>query len=118
LSELAGKPLDKSTAHSLGKLFQKRLVGRPAWIREGQMVATLRKSTGHNENSYRVDVAALGPELQSSKAGFAADTGKNIPHIPQIPPNGGPQGGKAGNEGNEGNVFGDHESSSVWRARL
>src|SRR5262249_25664193 len=42
LGELAGKRLDKPTAHRLGKLFQKRLVGRPAWIGEG-MIATLTK---------------------------------------------------------------------------
>jgi hypothetical protein len=35
LAELAGKRLDKPTARSLGKLFQKRLVGRPAWIDDG-----------------------------------------------------------------------------------
>ena len=30
LDELSGKRLDRPTAHRLGKLFQKRLVGRPA----------------------------------------------------------------------------------------
>jgi hypothetical protein len=60
LSELAGKSLDKSTARSLGKLFQKRLVGRPVWIGEGKSIATLRKSTGHDENSYWVDLATPG----------------------------------------------------------
>jgi hypothetical protein len=120
LGELAGKRLDRPTAHSLGKLFQKRLVGRPAWIGEGQTVATLQKSTGHNENSYRVDLATPGqaPEPQPFKGGFAADTGKNIPHISHIPPNGGPKDDKAGNLGKEGNVFGGDGGSSVWRARL
>jgi hypothetical protein len=120
LGELVGKRLDRPTAHSLGKLFQKRLVGRPAWIEEGQTVATLRKSTGHNENSYRVDVPAPGqaPEPQPFKGGSAADTGKNIPHIPHIPPNGGPKDEEAGNLGKEGNVFGGDGGSIIWRARL
>ena len=34
--ELVGKRLDRPTAHSIGKLFQKRLVGRPAWVGDGQ----------------------------------------------------------------------------------
>jgi hypothetical protein len=120
LGESAGKSLDKPTAHSLGKLFQKRLVDRPAWIGEGKTVATLRKSTGHNENSYWVDVAVPGqaPELQALKGGFAADTGKNIPLIPQIPSNGGTHDGKAGNLGNEGNVFSGNGGNSVWRTRI
>ena len=57
LGELVGKRLDRPTAHSIGKLFQKRLVGRPAWIGDGRQVATLRKSIGHNENTYRVEVS-------------------------------------------------------------
>jgi hypothetical protein len=57
LGELVGKRLDRPTAHSIGKLFQKRLVGRPAWIGDGQAVATLKKSTGHNANTYRIDVS-------------------------------------------------------------
>jgi hypothetical protein len=120
LGELVGKRLDKPTAHSLGKLFQKRLVGRPAWIGEEQTVATLRKSTGHNENSYWVDEAAPRqvPEPQPFKGGSAAHAGKNIPHIPHIPPNGGPKDDKAGNLGKEGNVFGGDGGSNVWRARL
>jgi hypothetical protein len=119
LGELRGKRLDRPTAQSLGKLFQTRLVGRPAWIGEEQTVATLRKSTGHNENSYRVDGAARqAPEPQPFKGGSAADTCKNIPHIPHIPPNGGPKDEEAGNLGKEGNVFGGDGGRSVWRRRL
>jgi hypothetical protein len=107
LGELVGKRLDRPTAHSLGKLFQKRLVGRPAWIEEGQTVATLRKSTGHNENSYRVDVPAPGqaPEPQPFKGGSAADTGKNIPHIPHIPPQRRPERRGGGESGERGECF-------------
>ena len=39
LEGLDGKRLDRPTAHSVGKLFQKRLVDRPAWIGDGQTVA-------------------------------------------------------------------------------
>jgi len=62
LSELIGKPLDRPTARSIGKLLTKRLVGRPAWIGDGQAVATLRKSTGHNANTYRIDVSVPGQD--------------------------------------------------------
>ena len=42
LGELVGKRLDKPTGYSIGKLFQKRLTGRPAWTGDGQAVAILR----------------------------------------------------------------------------
>ena len=58
LGELVGRRLDRPTAHSIGKLFQKRLVGRPAWIDDGRMVATLRKFEGHNQNNYRIQISA------------------------------------------------------------
>lgn len=48
LGELVGKLLDRPTAHSIGKLFQKRLVGRPAWIGDGQTISldcTVRKGS-------------------------------------------------------------------------
>jgi hypothetical protein len=133
LGELVGKRLDRPTAHSLGKLFQKRLVGRPAWIGDGQKVATLKRSTGHNENSYRVDVSAPGqqaPDLQPSKGGSAADTGRNIPHIPHIPQGGSLEERKAGNVGKDGNVSietplqdnvildGGSREMPAWSARL
>jgi len=57
LSELDGKRLDRPTAHRIGKLLQKRLVGRPTWIGDGRQVATLRKVTGHRENTYRIEVS-------------------------------------------------------------
>jgi len=56
LGELIGKRLDRPTAHSIGKLFQKRLVGRPAGIGDGLMVATPRKFEGHNQNTYRIEI--------------------------------------------------------------
>ena len=86
LGELGGKRLDKPTAHSLGKLFQKRLVDRPAYIEDGHKIATLRKSTGHNENNYRV-VSALrqAADLEAFKDSSGVNTGMNIPHIPTFP---------------------------------
>jgi hypothetical protein len=117
LGELAGKRLDKPTGHQLGKLFQKRLVGRPAWIGDGPTVATLQKSTGHNENKYRVDVSAPGQALDLQPFVSPDDTSRNIPHIPHIP-RGRPEGGKAGNLGKEGNVFADAPSRVMrfWMA--
>ena len=88
LGELVGKRLDRPTAHSIGKLFQKRLVGRPAWIGDGQTVATLRKSTGHNANTYRIDVSVPGQDLDASSAktfSFANPGQEHSPHSPHSP---------------------------------
>jgi hypothetical protein len=84
LGELVGKRLDRPTARSIGKLFQKRLVGRPAWIDDGQAAATLRKSTGHNANKYRIHVSVPGQDLADTSS-LNAVPARNIPHIPGIP---------------------------------
>ena len=91
LGELVGKRLDKPTGYSMGKLFQKRLTGRPAWIGNGQVVATLKKSEGHNANTYRIDVTALGEDQ------------KHSPHSPHSPTRSSGDG-EMGNEGKVGNV--------------
>ena len=59
LGELDGRRLDRPTAHKIGKLFQKRLVGRPALIGDDQ-IATLRRTKDHEENIYHVEVSAPG----------------------------------------------------------
>ena len=131
LGELVGQRLDRPTAHSIGKLFQKRLVGRPAWIGDGQTVATLRKFTGHSENTYRVEVSAPGQDADAPTANTfsAADPGqKHSPHSPHSPSQQ-PGDGDLGKEGNVGNVVtavpGDGVNSSDakgatpgWRARI
>lgn len=73
LGELVGKRLDRPTGHSIGKLFQKRLVGRPAWIDDGQNVATLRRSPGHNENTYFVELSRGPAEAASGNVGKAGN---------------------------------------------
>jgi hypothetical protein len=115
LGELVGKRLDRPTAHSIGKLFQKRLVGRPAWIGDGQTVATLRKSPGHNENTYRVELSApgRGPKAPSSDTGSSACPGQgHPPHSPHSPCW---SSSAMGNKGKEGKAFtataGDSASS-------
>jgi hypothetical protein len=94
LGELVGKRLDRPTAHSMGKLFQKRLVDRPIWIGDGRQVATLRKFPGHNENTYRVEVSERPAGAKSGNVGkegnvyaasgggdsvFSADAGREVP---------------------------------------
>src|SRR5215831_6507728 len=103
LGELVGKRLDRPTAHSIGKLFQKRLVGRPAWIGDGQAVATLKKSTGHNANTYRIDVSVPGQDDASSAQTFSfANPGQeHPPDSPHSPPRD-PGDGEMGNEGKGG----------------
>jgi len=127
LNELSGKRLDRPTAHRLGKLFQKRLVGRPAWIQDGETVAILRKSTGHDENSYWVEVSVPGqaPDFRPCYP----SAGKNIPHNPDIPGRRRAEEGKAGNVGKDGNVspratqqdgktFGGGATEMPWSMRL
>jgi hypothetical protein len=80
LGELAGKRLDRPTAHRIGKLFQKCLVGRPAWLNDGDVVAVLRNYQGHQENTYGIEVVTAGqiPTIVPIWPG-------NIPHIPHFP---------------------------------
>jgi hypothetical protein len=113
LGELVGKRLDKPTAHSIGKLFQKRLVGRPAWVGDGQAVATLKKFVGHNANTYQIHVSASGEDQKLS------------PHSPHSP-NRNPTDGEMGNVGNGGkdiplNEVGSSNSKRAkagWSGRL
>ena len=89
LAELAGRRLERPSARSIGKFLGNRLVRRPAWIGDGQTVATLKKSVGHNANTYRIHVTASGEDQ------------KHSPHSPHSP-NRYPGGGEMGNEGNGG----------------
>jgi hypothetical protein len=99
LGELVGKRLDRPTAHSIGKLFQKRLVGRPAWIDDCQAVATLKKSTGHNANTYRIDVSVPGQDDAPSAQTFPfANPGQE--HPPDSPHS--PRRSTSDEMGNEG----------------
>jgi hypothetical protein len=129
LGELAGRRLDRPTAQQIGKLFQKCLVDRPAWIGDpGRTVAMLRKTAGHNENAYRIDVWTPGqnPDPSPGKTfSAAAPQQKHSPHSPHSPrPQ--PGNGAAGKEGKDGKVFavtgGDDVNSSavqhVWSRRL
>src|SRR6516162_10352141 len=103
--ELVGKRLDRPTAHSIGKLFQKRLVGRPAWIGDGQAVATLKRSAGHNANTYQILVSATGQDLTSNSSpntlSFADACQRHFPHSPHSSPRD-PGDGEMGNEGKGG----------------
>ena len=107
LGELVGKRLDRPTAHSIGKLFQKRLVGRPAWISDGEAVATLRKSTGHNANTYQIYMSVPGQDFAAKSPtsfSFAEPCQKHSPHPPHSPRRG-PEDGGLGKEGKEGKDF-------------
>ena len=56
LGELIGKVLENPTARSIGKLFQKHLTNRAAWIDDGNGAAILRKVSGKRENEYKVEI--------------------------------------------------------------
>jgi hypothetical protein len=60
LGELIGKTFENPTARSLGKLFQKHLTNRPAWIDEGNCVAVLRKIPGSRANEYKIEIPGDG----------------------------------------------------------
>jgi hypothetical protein len=99
LDELAGKRLDRPTARRIGKLFQKCLVDRPAWLDDGGVVAVLRNYPGHQENTYTIEVGAAGQN---------ANYRPNLPrqHSPHSPLSPGRQSGNgsSGKEGKEGKV--------------
>jgi hypothetical protein len=110
LGELAGtgKHLEKLTAHSIGKLFQKRLVDRPAWTKNDQTIAILRRSPGHQENKYRVELLSPGhaAHSQSFESDFA-DLSQNNPNNPNNPRSALPNERGQGNEGKVGNGLGN-----------
>jgi hypothetical protein len=56
LGELIGKALEHPTARGIGKLFQKHLTNRPAWIDDGNGVAILRKTAGNRANEYKIEI--------------------------------------------------------------
>ena len=106
LSELVGRRLDRPTAHSIGKLFQKSLVGRPAWIGYGQTVAVLRKFPGHNENTYRIEVLSPGQSHGTRSAESLAPVDAGPEHF-RLPPHSPPARsieGVSGNVGKDGKV--------------
>ena len=115
LGELVGKRLDRPTAHSIGKLFQKRLVERPQWIDDGQMVAKLRKSKGHNANTYRIDVSVPGENLDAPSPktfSFPNPGQEHSPHSPHSPRRS-PSDAELGKEGKDGKVFTDIPGDGV-----
>ena len=63
LSELIGKPLEHPTARSLGKLFQKHLTNRPAFIEGENYSAVLRKlPPDKNKDGNKYEVVVPRPE--------------------------------------------------------
>ena len=100
LGELAGKRLDRPTAHRIGKLFQKCLVGRPAWLNDGGVVAVLRNYLGHQENTYGIE-AVTADQNTDYRPNLPQ---KHSPHSPHSP--GRHSGnGSSGKEGKEGKVL-------------
>jgi hypothetical protein len=89
ITQLAGKPMDHPTPHNIGKLFQKCLVGRPAWLADGKTTATLQKSSGHGNNTYRI-------KLSGDRG--RQDDSPHSPHSPNDPSD----DNRKGNVGKEG----------------
>jgi hypothetical protein len=122
LGELVGKRLDRPTARSIGKLLTKRLVGRPAWIGDGQVVATLKRSVGHNANTYQILVSASGQDLTANSSpntlSRADACQRHSPHSPHSPLRE-PGDGEMGNEGRGGKEIPVNEvvSSNFKRAK-
>jgi hypothetical protein len=69
LSELAGEPIIKPTARSIGKLFQKHLTERPTSVDDGSCVAVLRKVPGNRGNEYKIEIS--GQPTADEKPGRA-----------------------------------------------
>jgi len=68
---LAGKPIDKPTARGIGKLFQKYLTNRPAFI-DGGATAVLQKVENHQANQYKVEIKEPTETEQPGEAAHAA----------------------------------------------
>jgi hypothetical protein len=66
LSDLIGKPLENPTARSIGKLFQKYLTNRPAFI-EGENCSAVLRKVAHDKNKdgNKYEVVVLRPEASS-----------------------------------------------------
>src|SRR5262249_46416055 len=97
LGELDGRRLDRPTAHKIGKLFQKRLVGRPGLIGNDQ-IAILRRTKDHEENKYRVEVSMPG---------------RNNPDNPDFPEGDATAEGTSGNVGKDGKVLGARRTGRI-----
>ena len=112
LGELVGKRLERPTAHSVGKLFQKKLVGRPAFIADGPAFAILERFVGHNANTYQIHVTASREDLAVSPSPntlvFADARQKHSPHSPHSPTRGSGDG-EMGNDGKVGKDIPDSE---------
>jgi hypothetical protein len=79
LGELLGKTLDRPTARSIGKLFQKHLTDRPAWIDNGKRIAILRKASDHQANQYKVQIPQPTADAQpraEADVGTSQDAGE------------------------------------------
>jgi hypothetical protein len=116
LGELARKPFEQPTAHSIGKIFQAHLVGRPSFIEDGHRFATLRSSPGHNANEYEVEVSAPGQPLDAGPTNTfpAGDPGsKHSPQSPHSPSE--PSGdGESGNDEDIAPDFPDNGRAPLW----
>jgi len=96
LGELIGKTLENPTARSIGKLFQKHVTNRPAFVDEENCVAVLRKIAGNRENEYKVEIP--GQPTSDGKARRTEDVSA------------GESGEKAAN--------GAETAGEPWRARV
>jgi hypothetical protein len=94
VGELDGRRLDRPTAHKIGKLFQKRLVGRPALIGK-DVIGTLRRTKDHEKNSYQLKISAPG---------------QSNPDNTDIPAASTSAGAASGNVGEDGKVSGASKS--------
>jgi hypothetical protein len=84
LGELIGKALEYSTPRTIGKLFQKHLTNRPAWIDDGNSVAILRKTAGNRANEYKIEIRGQ-PTGDAKPAGAENASAGESPDKPANP---------------------------------
>jgi hypothetical protein len=63
-------------------------VGRPTWIGDGQDVAVLKRTAGHSENGYHIDVSRATSQRPNDQTEYTfplCRIGQNIPRFPHIP---------------------------------
>ena len=69
LSDLNGKPLENPTARTIGKLFQKHLTNRPAFIEAEKCSAVLRKvAPDKNKDGNQYEIVILRSEGSSGES--------------------------------------------------
>jgi hypothetical protein len=85
-SEMVGRRLDRPTAGTIGKLLKNRLVGRPTFIDNSNITATLRAFSKENTSHYFVQLSPANDRDFATADPTAAETTSSISLISRDQP--------------------------------